>query len=528
MRAPARNDLGLFLLLFSIGAGAAVHFQWRALTRDYVYDEDLMQSPHWAADHAASFRPDDAIVEYGRFNESPVQNAIFYVGTLWVDVIPLSKLLAVVGYGLTSSLFFFVGRALYNTRTGFLMAMFFCFFPDQFKYSSGFFSKFWAVPLLLLCLYVLQRRHWRALIVLVPFAALAYPVSAVVIGLTCGVYLLIQLLFLERRLAWAILPPLAVGSLLAIGALGSKYLSPPDFIGPMTPRDLLLSWLEPEGKYAPIPPVTHELWERLGHPFQLASAAGFLILLRRRCRWEWSWTAMLVASVIGYVLADLLFARLYIPNRYTRNSLAVLLVLWNATNWDRMLERIPRPAWRHAAVGSLFVVAGFSFDALRGGEWAWNDKRFVKLCSFIRQLPDGILVAGPPRYLDRVMLQGRRSVLVPFLLDHRWYRRLHEDHRRRTLDVYRAIYAADVGPINELHTRYGVTHLVLSWTYFERRLAESEFGSRHDTEIAAAVIGGRTRFLLEHPPEDWILFDDGTYFMLELPRPDPSERGSRP
>ncbi len=92
--------------------------------------------------------------------------------------------------------------------------------------------------------------------------------------------------------------------------------------------------------------------------------------------------------------------------------------------------------------------------------------------------------------------------------------------RERTLNTYRAIYASEVGPINELHERYGATHLLLARTFFGERLRLGKLASRYNDEVAAEIVGERERFLLESMPEEWIIFDDGLYMMVELPLPD--------
>ena len=73
------------------------------------------------------------------------------------------------------------------------------------------------------------------------------------------------------------------------------------------------------------------------HPFIFFSAVlYFLVLGRRGVAWERSWTALLVASAVGYVMADLLFMQLYIPNRYTRYSMAVMMAILAPASWKAL------------------------------------------------------------------------------------------------------------------------------------------------------------------------------------------------
>lgn len=92
-RALTRRTLLIAVLLFSSGAAAATYLYWPALRSYEVYRSDIRQAPHWAAYHSTSFAADDMLLEYARYNESPLQNAIYYVGTYVVDMVDLTKVL---------------------------------------------------------------------------------------------------------------------------------------------------------------------------------------------------------------------------------------------------------------------------------------------------------------------------------------------------------------------------------------------------------------------------------------------------
>ena len=109
-------------------------------------------------------------------------------------------------------------------------------------------------------------------------------------------------------------------------------------------------------------------------------------MLRRDVGWNRSWTALFLASAIGYLLADYFFLRLYIPNRYTRYSMAVLLALWNARNWDLILGRVSWRSARYALVIILLVVGGYSYSFTFEERSGWTDRRsMVPVSRFIRE-----------------------------------------------------------------------------------------------------------------------------------------------
>ena len=512
--------LGMFLL----GIAAALYFHWPALTNYGMFKDDIVQSPHWAAYHHSSFQPDDLVLRYASFNESPLQNAIYWVGTWFMDFVALGKGLAVISYGALSLLFFLIGRAMHGTRFGLLLALFITLLPDQWDYSAGFFSKFWMIPLLLICVFLLQTDRFRGLIGLLPFAALAYPTAAVLVGMTCTVYW-IQEIFSRRDRARRLFRCLAIGSAIAVALLLVKYASPPDFIGPMRSGVELRAMPELAkagypSHYIPIPALYREVIDDLSHPFMLFAAAFyFLVLGRKGVGWDRAWTALFVASAIGYLLADYFFMRLYIPNRFMRYSMALLLALWNARNWDLILARTRLRPVRLALVATLLAAVGyFSIAAFESGR-GWTDRRgMTPTARFIRRdLPEGILFAGSPKRLDDVMIQGERSVLTPYKLAHPWFITYYDEMRERTRATLRAHFAAGPGPINELHRRYGVTHFLVEKQLFARaRRNRRLFVDPYNSEIYKEL-GRRRTFYLANAPAELFLWQDGRYAVIRLP-----------
>ncbi len=525
-----RVDGWLLLLLFAVGLAAGTYLHWPALTEPSRYKSDMRQEPHWVAFHEDSFRDEDPILEYAHFNESPLQNSIYWVATLFGEMLWVSKVMAVVSYGLLAAVFFAVGRLWFGARCGALLAVFITFFPDQFEFSAGFYSKFWIIPAVLIGLYLLSSRRWRGLVLLLPAAALAYPVAAVVVGLISAIYL--AMLWLEEReRAARLLRPLAIGSLLAVAILAVKYISPPEFLGPMRPRAELLAMPEMvEGgmnnaPYVPIPSLVDELEERLWHPFVVFSSVFyFLVLGRRGVGWQRSWTALLLAAIVGYIAADLLFMRLYIPNRYTRYSLAVLVALWHARNWDLILDRVP---WRWArvlAVVALLAVGGYAYrDTFRIGKDTQDRSRYDGLCEFVATLPEKSLIAGPPRRLDDIMLRSKRSVLTTYKLAHPWFTGYYGLIEQRTRDDLRALFADTPGPINALHSTYGVTHLVIEDNLYDRAARRrSVYVEPYDEFIYRELVRRDKRYLLRQPPPESVLYRDRRYTVIALPLPGPS------
>jgi hypothetical protein len=517
------KKVSVAILMFLMGSATATYLHWPALTNHTTYRSDTRQSPHWAAYHSDTFRSDDLLLKLASYNESPLENLIFYIGTYFLDVITLSKVMSVIGYGLASALFFVIGQSMFGgIRPGCLCAIFFTLFPDQFEYFNGGFSKAWMIPLLLICIYLMKNQQWRGLIILLPFSALAYPMSAVLIGLTILCYLMLNL-SREPGTSMQILRYLAIGSGVALVILLSKYAFVDPEIGPITPGEELAKMPEMFrgglNNYLPVRDLYEQLLRDLKHPFTIYGSIMFFLILKRKVVWERPWTALVLASMITYVLAKYFFMRLYIPNRYTRYSIAVLLILWNSGNCELILQKISWRGVRGLALIAILALAGFSHrETLDQGEDTINREKFAGICAKIRQLPKRSLIAGHPFYMDDIPLQGRRSVLCNYKLAHPWYSIYYQEIKARTHATFQALYATDKAAINALHHRHRVTHLFVVKFHYDKKTIRTRRHYVHPyNDYIRKLIGKKRKFILASPPKESIIYEDHDYQLIELP-----------
>ena len=509
-------------IMFLIGISAAVYLHWPALRNYTTYKSDIRQCPNWAGYHKTSFQDDDLLIKYGQFNESPIQNLIYYLGTYFLDMVILTKIVAIIGYGLGTLIFFLIGQYLFGTRGGVLTAIFFTFFPDQFEFFAGGFSKMWIIPLLIICVYLLKKEYWLGLIILIPFSALAYPVTAVLIGLTVLVYIILCFPK-DKKKSYSILRNLAIGSTLAVIILLFKYLSPHPEIGPITSGSKLLKMPEMYRgglcKYLPTPPLHKELISYISHPFTIFSSILFFVVLgRKNIGWDKTWTALLLASLIGYILSDLFFMRIYIPNRYTRYSMAVILILWNARNWDLLLKKIKWKWCCYSVFVLLLIVAGFFYrGSFKQGKDTGSRRKVTPLCNFLIKKPEKILIAGHPRIMDDIPIQARRSVLCNYKMAHPWFLTYYKEIKERTHATFRAMYAYDKDSVNELYNTYGVNYFVIGKKYMKRAYENKRIYVNPYNEYIRKLIRKNKKILLDSPPQNSIIYEDRQYIVIKLP-----------
>jgi len=521
MNRSIKDNL-LIVLIFSIGLSAALYLHWPALTNYTTYKSDIRQCPNWAGYHQTSFQEDDLLVKYAQFNESPIQNLIYYIGTYLIDMVILTKLVAVIGYALSSLLFFLLGRRMFGTYGGIFTAIFFTFFPDQFDFFAGGFSKMWIIPLIFVNICILKIKNWKGLILLMPFSALAYPVTAVVIGLITFCYLILNIPD-NKEESGRILRNLIIGSALAIIVLSIKYISPPAEIGGMTPGNILREMPEMYRgglcRYLPTPELYKELLEFIYHPFIIYSSLIFLVFLgRRSIAWDKTWTALILAILIGYTLSDLFFMRLYIPNRYLRYSMAVLLIMWNAKNWELIFRKIPWKSVRVIGFVILVTVAGLLYkDVFKQGKDTFSRSRYAPINRFLRTLPEGILIAGHPFLMDDIPIQARRSVLCNYKLAHPWFLKYYNTIKERTLDTFDATFSYDLDNINKLYEKYGVTHFAIEKQYFNKARGNKDVYVEPYNDYIRALASSNSKFYLEEPPSESVLFENLKYVVIQLP-----------
>jgi hypothetical protein len=519
-----------FAIFALLGAAAMVYRQGPGLTDPTKYHSDLTQSPNWVAYQSSAFSDDDLLVEYSAYNESPVQNLVYWIGTWFLDLVLLEKIVGILVFAGTAGLFFVLVARISGPQAAALAALLFAVFPRSAYEIAGGFSKGWATALVLVALFVVETRSWRVLIWLMPLAALAYPVSAVLIGAIALVGLVFDLPG-NRGEALRGGRSLAIASALGVLPLLYKYLSPPERIGEMIPTETMKAMWESGDNTDVTLPLWREVLSYLEQPFYVYSLLLILMLLwRRGVVWRRSWTVLAVASTVCFFVADFVAPRLYLPDRYTRFSVAVLLVLWLSHNWSRVIDGLERPWLRRAAV---VVVVGFAVvtlsdtfkpcdgDASLG---VWEDHSLESgVARYMADEPDPVLVAGHPYYLGHVMVQSKKPVLVVHRMFHAWFRDYREAIDARNKDIFRALYATDVEQVNRLHEIYGVTHLMVARHHYDERMWRGTVYRQEYRRFIRDLVRYARGFVLNPPPDEAIVYEDRRFWLVKLPLDEPGE-----
>lgn len=513
------------LLWCLIGAAAMVFLNGSGLTNPAAYHTDLSQAPHWMANHGDSFEEDDLLLRYGEFNESPMQNLIYWIGTAAIDVVLFNKIVGILVFGLTAGLFFGLVTSMAGDQAGHLAAAFYIVFPRATYETGGGFSKGWAIAFVLLAVYVVEKRDWRLLLWSMPLAGLFYPVSPVLMGAIVSIGVLLEL---KTSPAAAIRACkfLAAASAMAVVPLLYKYLRPPDFAGEMfSPAQMKQMWERGDSTSYTLP-LWEEVFAYFEHPFFVFGGFALLMLCAGSgLVWKRSWTALAVGSAIAYHAADLLVPRIYLPDRYSRFSMAVLLVLWFSCNLSRALERVDRRRLRAALGAAAVVIAAASFTETfrpcQGEEeqGLWEDNSWIApLSAAVAAEPEPILVAGHPYYTADVVIQARRPVLTINRMYHAWFKDYRKAIDERHRAIFSALFARDAAGVNRLAESYGVTHLIVRKQHYQgKSFREGRLFRREYQDFIKRLTTGRGDFVLNPPPQRSVAFEDDNFWLVRLP-----------
>lgn len=271
------------------------------------------------------------------------------------------------------------------------------------------------------------------------------------------------------------------------------------------------------GAEAPLVGVTDvRAWASVVLPLLLLVAAGGWAYQARR-RPEALRLALLPAAVVVcHTLSLLLEPRLFLPERHVAYGVpvAALIGIPAALAPFAKAERRWLRALPFAWVALVLALIG-----AHGSGWTGITVRVPPelrpLYAAVERLPPNAVVAGwPDEVTDTVPYLARRSVLVARETHMPFHLRFTELMRERTRALIAATYAVDRAPVDALHARYGVTHVLLDRRNFA---VPPLYFAPFEAEARAAFEAGRSRgFVLERVPAGATTFTVGDYALVDL------------
>ncbi len=531
------------LLVILTAIRAADYFLVRLLRPD-VFTGDLCQHVWWMARFAdPSLFPHDFIADF--FSHPRIApyayQLIYRVLVPFVDPQVVAEIIPfVLGVAVVGLAFALGRRAAGGTFLGGAVAVLLTLFWEPLLYAvqSGL-ERAFALPLVMLGTWAVMTRRHRWLGVAMLVGALIYPtVVLTLVAFAAAVFA--QRWWREGRAPaeWRGTLVFGVAAALVLVIVYGRPL-PPD-IGPRVTAEQARQMPEfsRAGRspiFYPSPAMFYFLSGSAGVGFEpvsfvtvtlvmLASVIAFRGLLSFE-----AWALAGTSFALYFAAHRLLFA-LYMPNRYVKYSLPVVVLLWLAALVPRVLDE--REGWRPAVrasrrlserpwlVTSILAVAVLAYgaDATRriavrlheppsaGREGAYR---------FLASLPKDTVIAAHPRDANDLPLRTRRSVLastetsLSLLLG--YYGRVAERIRAELA----ATYAVSFDDVDALHARYGADVFLVNRERYkpEQRTYYAPF----KTDVEEWFDRGRELgFALLAPPKDRVLFEDGNYMVVRL------------
>jgi hypothetical protein len=224
--------------------------------------------------------------------------------------------------------------------------------------------------------------------------------------------------------------------------------------------------------------------------------------------------AFAAVVLVGYHAAAYWAPWIYLPERYVRYPVPVLGVLLLVAAPSLLARRAGRPvaaAWLGGAVLALWLLLGPRGSAGVGLNVPPQRDGFE---DYLAGLPPDAVIAGWPSDLNNVPLRAHRSVLLT-AEHHLPFQTLYADEmRRRFAALLDAYLATEVGPLERLRARYGVTHLVFDLRHFAD--APPRYFDPFDAVVAARLDATPREAFLLPTLRDRAAFTSGPMVVIDL------------
>jgi hypothetical protein len=484
----------------------------RTLHPSVLSDDMRIQLAHLYRLRDSALFPNDPIGKYHADGTGELWRWLYAAAAPWIDIVEFGKLLTYVCLLLTlagiavaaSSL---AGRAAAFAAVGLSLGTF--VFIDR---VGGGLPRSFAYPCLAWAAACLVTGRIRSLALISVLGAGFYPLIPVV----CGLALAVVLLLLSPRdrgsaRRWTLRHRLAV---LAVTLVGSAALIAPFalrmqpygavirasdvkefpeigpngrvgvFNRPPSPPFVELAGVSQRTLLATTRPFVPSLFKRITRPSGESLRNWFADLLavvtlfgvarlglQRRGRRTRRLAALAVATVAGFLLAELVTPSLVLGQRYVRFGVPILTAIVVPSAALGLLPRrlrLPGRLARWTSPTWVFVY-GLLLLALMGGRFRADagatevlDRRNRATFRAIRKLPPDAVIAGWPNgALENVPLVARRAAFITGELYMPYHKTMTLQMRERARAVIRAYFSPDRGPLLRLRDEYGVTHFLL-------------------------------------------------------------------
>lgn len=548
------RSLHQMLCLLAVVAAALVVYaiaHWSALTNPYVINDDVRQQIYWMQqwNDPELFR-DDLLARYARNYDPWGVIAIYYLASPLMNPVQFTKVVAGVLYVVTAAFLFGLCLQFRNEIAALVIVCCFFFFTTFLAKVSGAISQSFAFPLLIAYLFFLSRENTLGGALVIFLASLLNPYIFLVCLTTQAIYLawhyrpsLVQQLWKTRAdtvssslpvdhgrnesltgsqgsrealagtIRWLILVNLPV--IVGVICMFLKYVvfKNPEF-GELVTWSSMAGQIEytAAGRYEiiPVPSLIRELVGPWGYYYPsegwgvifawMGAVAIIAVFAVALLKWKKNvdlkgfrvFAYLIPASLILYGVAYVLLMRLFVPGRYIEFPFTVFYAVALGVAVTVILESFGLSRKK------LLVVLGIAVLMAGARNWhvgIYDCSSDAPLYKFLETTPKSSLIAGPPDLMDNVQTFARRKALVTYELSHTWLDKYWDIIKARTLDLFRAYYAANPEEIRNFAQHYGISYLVVREKDFSpENLKKGDIHFEPFDDYIRKLVNSRTRF----------------------------------
>lgn len=507
--------------LLCILCGALIFFliaHWPSLTNPYVIDDDVRQQIFWMQQwNDPELFQNDILTGYARNYVPWGVQAIYYAGSAFMNPVQFTKVVTGILFVVTAGLLFVLGLQFRHPRAPVIIVCASFFFTGFVMKISGGLSQSFAFPLLLAYLIFLGRDNLLGCGIVILLQSVLNPYIFLLSVVTHAFYLSFNYAPALFESIWKRPSPTAVARanpltnpdaelpgprandpsgglsiftrllLVNLPVIAGVFLMFLKYVvlnhadlGGLVTRAAMQG--NPEytaaGRYE-LMPAPSFLFE-LVRPFELSLPLGgtywfigWLIMAIIIASIVYAFTRpdkkvdlagfrvfgyLLPASVVIFILASLLYMKLFLPGRYLEFSLTLFYCTALGIAFTIIPEYIPLVRKAFFLLVFLCIVLGGVRHYTVG---IYDYSADAPLYEFLETTPKTSLVAGPPELMDNCMTFGRRKAFVTHELSHTWTDKFWEIMKKRTFDFFDAYYAEHPEEIREFARSYGIDYLVV-------------------------------------------------------------------
>ena len=520
----------LLLIIVVFSLAVTFYCQRQGITDKFMVHDDVNQ--YIPAVYALldtplnqAFLQGDLLIKYMVVKDSPGHLFVYYLFGMFFDPLILTKILPFLLAVISAVLLFNIGKILKSEQLGFFAALMFSLYvwTSKFGFFSGGFPKSFAFPLLLAFVYyLLLRRHFSFLLVLM-LQILFYPIIAVI---SLVIYFFSTLKsFSENKRALGVFIFISVPCLTFSFFI---YKQPNDFLGDVVTYNEMITMPEffPGGRQAFFfTDLRGFLASERSSGIMVSNAFPFMFLAfiisciylgKGITRLPRIVFYIIGAGALTFLISYLFLFHLFFPGRYIEFTLPIFLILVTSFSIDRFLQK--------ASTGRKYILSWIVFTAITISIYSpflqanlYDYKKDIY--QYINQFPEDSFLAGHPYDMDSVPVFGKRRVLVQFETATSWYKNYYSKVKERTYDFFKAYYSDSFKDIAWLFDKYKLTHLVVNKRHFEDSyLAEKNFYVQPFNDYVVKINSGRKkRFILTSSViKRYKVYDGPDYFIIKL------------